>query len=368
MVRKPPALSPPGTKLVVGSGNGEPKPNSTLPEEAPRSHIRPMEDSEGHAVAGPHGYVFWDPEGALSGGGKKITGRLPTDRRSFYGSGGQASARDTAAAPSRARRWSSGTAAGSSHLTQAQAASDTIGASSAAEVPRRSFYPARRLPPPEHAVEPSPRSPRTVGASSADGQCKTRRWTAASRATQDVPTDDCMALNDSVEDDLAEEEDAQRCTARPRRQARSRRRRLSLPAKVLVQLQRSKSLRARSRARQRAGRTAQAEEIDQEVGQGVDREDDEPVPSFVAAAAIEDGVLHSESLPLPPCSISWDWPLSRHEKKARVLMIDRHVLTIERMALIDELKAWKRRSSASVAQTCTSTRCSTASSEVDSSP
>jgi len=41
----------------------------------------------------------------------------------------------------------------------------------------------------------------------------------------------------------------------------------------------------------------------------------------------------NECLPRPPNSDCWDWPLTRHEKKARLLMIDRHVLMVDRQSL-----------------------------------
>lgn len=44
-----------------------------------------------------------------------------------------------------------------------------------------------------------------------------------------------------------------------------------------------------------------------------------------------------KSLPLPLNIRSWDWPLSRDEKKALVLMFDRQELVVERDALTDEV-------------------------------
>lgn len=55
------------------------------------------------------------------------------------------------------------------------------------------------------------------------------------------------------------------------------------------------------------------------------------------ASALPRGGLSSvevnECLPRPPNSDCWDWPLTRHEKKARLLMIDRHVLMVDRQSL-----------------------------------
>merc|ERR1711865_58833 len=45
------------------------------------------------------------------------------------------------------------------------------------------------------------------------------------------------------------------------------------------------------------------------------------------------------SLPLPMGIRSWEWPLSRHEKKALVLMFDRQELMLQR----DELECQLRR-------------------------
>lgn len=58
------------------------------------------------------------------------------------------------------------------------------------------------------------------------------------------------------------------------------------------------------------------------------------------AAAVPPGGLHGsdKSLPRPPSSRCWDWPLTRHEKKARVLLIDKNVLMMDRKSLQDEIE------------------------------
>jgi len=43
-------------------------------------------------------------------------------------------------------------------------------------------------------------------------------------------------------------------------------------------------------------------------------------------------------LPRPPCSESWDWPLTRHEKKARILLIDKQIIMDDREHLQEELE------------------------------
>mmetsp|Transcript_93612 Transcript_93612/g.166560 ORF Transcript_93612/g.166560 Transcript_93612/m.166560 type:complete len:452 (+) Transcript_93612:74-1429(+) len=47
------------------------------------------------------------------------------------------------------------------------------------------------------------------------------------------------------------------------------------------------------------------------------------------------------SLAAPPTSNFWDFPLSRHEKKARVLMINQHVAELDRMSLVEKIHALK---------------------------
>lgn len=50
------------------------------------------------------------------------------------------------------------------------------------------------------------------------------------------------------------------------------------------------------------------------------------------------GVASAEALePLPPDSACWDWPLSRHEKKARVHLLERKMNAMDRENLIQEL-------------------------------
>jgi len=41
--------------------------------------------------------------------------------------------------------------------------------------------------------------------------------------------------------------------------------------------------------------------------------------------------------PLPPASENWDWPLSRHEKKARVQMLERQMFAVDRSKLMQKL-------------------------------
>lgn len=47
--------------------------------------------------------------------------------------------------------------------------------------------------------------------------------------------------------------------------------------------------------------------------------------------------LEQDDLPRPPIGDSWDWPLTRHEKKARILLIDKNVIQMDRQFLQDEL-------------------------------
>lgn len=56
------------------------------------------------------------------------------------------------------------------------------------------------------------------------------------------------------------------------------------------------------------------------------------------AATIPISAGWGSTLPLPPSSSSWDWPLARSEKKVRILMIDRRTLIDDRKELEDELR------------------------------
>jgi len=42
--------------------------------------------------------------------------------------------------------------------------------------------------------------------------------------------------------------------------------------------------------------------------------------------------------PLPPDTISWDWPLSRHEKKARIQLLERQMHAMDRKTFRQELR------------------------------
>eukprot|EP00931_Biecheleriopsis_adriatica_P035149 TRINITY_DN20242_c0_g1_i1.p1 TRINITY_DN20242_c0_g1~~TRINITY_DN20242_c0_g1_i1.p1 ORF type:complete len:466 (-),score=123.68 TRINITY_DN20242_c0_g1_i1:67-1398(-) len=62
-------------------------------------------------------------------------------------------------------------------------------------------------------------------------------------------------------------------------------------------------------------------------------EDNSDEDEDVAAQAMEE----EETLPEPPDGGSWEWPLSRQEKKARVQMADRHMAELDKKALIQAL-------------------------------
>jgi len=59
-------------------------------------------------------------------------------------------------------------------------------------------------------------------------------------------------------------------------------------------------------------------EVETDSNDGTDEEGEAPMPS-------------------PPESACWDWPLSRHEKKARVQMLERQMHALDRKSLIQEL-------------------------------
>merc|ERR1711971_1373743 len=59
---------------------------------------------------------------------------------------------------------------------------------------------------------------------------------------------------------------------------------------------------------------------------------------FAAAErALDSDSDEEEFEPLPPDSSCWDWPLSRHEKKARVQLLERQMNAMDKKALMQEL-------------------------------
>lgn len=61
----------------------------------------------------------------------------------------------------------------------------------------------------------------------------------------------------------------------------------------------------------------------------------------------EDDQEDLDTFPAPPDSQSWEWPLSRHEKKVRVQQLERQIYAADRSALIKEVKDIRRASLAS---------------------
>jgi len=61
-----------------------------------------------------------------------------------------------------------------------------------------------------------------------------------------------------------------------------------------------------------------------------------------------------ETFPAPPDSQSWEWPLSKQEKKFRVQLLERQIHAADRSALVREVKQVRRASLASVRNTCPS--------------
>jgi len=60
-----------------------------------------------------------------------------------------------------------------------------------------------------------------------------------------------------------------------------------------------------------------------------------------------------DTFPAPPDSQSWEWPLSRHEKKVRVQLLERQIHAADRSALVKEVKQVRRASLASARNSCT---------------
>jgi len=56
------------------------------------------------------------------------------------------------------------------------------------------------------------------------------------------------------------------------------------------------------------------------------------------------GGLYQETPPVPPVGESWDWPLSRPEKKTRLTMLDRYVLMADNRLLEREVRMLRARS------------------------
>jgi len=78
----------------------------------------------------------------------------------------------------------------------------------------------------------------------------------------------------------------------------------------------------------------------QEVA-SVGRDDDEDAPVIEeeeSESEDEDAMAPLVSDPLPPASQCWDWPLSRHEKKARVQMLERRMNAMDHLSLKKECK------------------------------
>jgi hypothetical protein len=61
-----------------------------------------------------------------------------------------------------------------------------------------------------------------------------------------------------------------------------------------------------------------------------------------------------ETFPAPPDSQSWEWPLSKHEKKVRIQLLERQIHAADRSALVREVKQVRRASLASVHNACQS--------------
>lgn len=65
----------------------------------------------------------------------------------------------------------------------------------------------------------------------------------------------------------------------------------------------------------------------------------EPIGAVaVASVARQCTTVEHDSAQCDPGSGAWDWPLSRQETKARVAIIDRHVMLIDREALVSEIQ------------------------------
>eukprot|EP00929_Paragymnodinium_shiwhaense_P016489 TRINITY_DN124886_c0_g1_i1.p1 TRINITY_DN124886_c0_g1~~TRINITY_DN124886_c0_g1_i1.p1 ORF type:complete len:371 (+),score=87.03 TRINITY_DN124886_c0_g1_i1:126-1238(+) len=128
----------------------------------------------------------------------------------------------------------------------------------------------------------------------------------------------------------------------PRRSRSSRQRRSlgSLSRKLDIAVWRG--LR-RPKSRRRSGSTASSTAGGQQTARS-QRPSIAPLDEEVDQAIFMSPADAAQAQMMPPTSISWDWPLSRLEKKARILMIDRQVLMLDRRELAQEVRELRRKS------------------------
>lgn len=74
---------------------------------------------------------------------------------------------------------------------------------------------------------------------------------------------------------------------------------------------------------------------------------------------IQEGDARPQNAPLPPDSACWDWPLSRHEKKTRVHMIERQIFDMDRSTLLKEVDELRKSRNSGASQTYSLSRPST---------
>jgi len=89
------------------------------------------------------------------------------------------------------------------------------------------------------------------------------------------------------------------------------------------------------------GDTASPKECEGEASVGGDAacgDEDEPEIEEDEEEDDEEASAPLLSDPVPPHSQCWDWPLSRHEKKARVQMLERRMNAMDRSSLVKECK------------------------------
>lgn len=121
-----------------------------------------------------------------------------------------------------------------------------------------------------------------------------------------------------------------RCSAPPSRRSRSVNRlrigqRWSLPS-------RSQRPSSYERAETEEGATERPSDMQQAP---LDDVLDPSLASAMPARGVQPG---RKVLPRPPCSECWDWPLTRQEKKARILLIDKQIIMDDRKHLQEELE------------------------------
>jgi hypothetical protein len=116
-------------------------------------------------------------------------------------------------------------------------------------------------------------------------------------------------------------------------------RRRSAPGRVLGLRRR------RSRLSKRHSRSSVPDQSSDAVQEASDKAPCSGTATRLQLEALDVPDVYALSPPVPPDSCSWDWPLSRHERKTRVALMDKHLSSIDRAELVEELNQLQGRCS-----------------------